>query len=1310
MSININTEACIKEGVKRDKSSIKYIVIHNTAGGSFNSAQSIRDYNSYQQSQGTGDNFCGAHYFIDKLGNIFQAIDTEYKINHCGGGTHNPNIDCTNANSIGIEMVDDGNATRAGNINSTTEKYCVDLCRYLITQIPTIKNIYRHSDVCGVTYKYCPRSFIGKDEHFHDGNATDGVSNGKQRFENFKRKVLQNTPDDYNNTDFVSAIKAAKKYCYEQGWTYSQTTIHDLPYNGTVYKARPDCSGLASFGLSAVGIFDNGETTWSGALVYDTEANNTQIAKLMKAGATRHTINSYDECVVGDILCNDGHVEIYAGKEDGKHKVWNWGSAGIMYEGKTNMDSGGFTHRWTGHQGIGGSSSDSSSITNSPSFFYESLTSDETNAIIEANKQQLEKLKQQGYDAEIENGYTKIGFSKKIKDVAKYSNVHKLAGMQWNPSLMKRKDFKQDYVVVIRKKLYFAAAMGNEENYLRLYVMDNWSTINTNHSVASQAATCNVTVAGGVRVVCINNEQMSNWTDYDTLINSLLSIDNEGTTNDNRWLVGDDYWNDTNSVGVNYKSLMNARKAKYGWRFAEKCDFEPMDELIVYAKSRYSKDNQNKYIFRKIFFGFISDVQKNFSSGNVAPKIQIQAEDQVKLLKQSYVNQKPSYMPGRYNQGYLSTSFETDKDGYFKIEEPFAYGMQDLDSEQIATLTKAYMGENLFYGQYPEEIIRNMCLSAGIPSKYLQTRIEPVRVVPYLFSNPSSNYDGISTSFKSRDNYCQEIANTCFMEFFFDEDGNAVFKIPSYVLGTNMLVPNNDYTNFNIKQIVSNGQLKRFDFNINISHIKQLCTLVEPMIYSVEKDQTLRQISQEIYGTPHMAVDIQTLNISQCQKYGTSKPLDQMDILILKFDLNDLKAKQEYRDLRANNFVTNFATRLHRITLGQEVNSREMTASFMTDSYIRYIRDEDLISFTLTQSDKDIYTGVEVVGQTFMGTYDSNPMIKVVRSANDIDAIMRYGVKVAPSINTPLIDNEQDAELLAHMILLKSYASQYTAQVSMIEDCDIRVGMPIRLNTYDEHPQQEDEFYANYNYNTVFYINSISRSINASNTSTMNLSLTAGRVLGQESIFDTMANLYCDFYEEPKTDDLGYALSLVNDFYNSKNSNSTSSTDSTDNTPSSIQSGTTIQIPDGYGVTISYMAWDAITSRTSQQWKLIEKYGKNYDSDGFGYINVDGEKRYTVAMTTKFGSAGQKVDVHMVTANGKKFTIKCILADQKRTNNTAEQSNEWGHNWGKTVLELVVKSGIKADGAYCAFHKPDLFQNNKWSRVESVTVGNNVLE
>ena len=54
-----------------------------------------------------------------------------------------------------------------------------------------------------------------------------------------------------------------------------------------------------------------------------------------------------------------------------------------------------------------------------------------------------------------------------------------------------------------------------------------------------------------------------------------------------------------------------------------------------------------------------------------------------------------------------------------------------------------------------------------------------------------------------------------------------------------------------------------------------------------------------------------------------------------------------------------------------------------------------------------------------------------------------------------------------------------------------------------------------------------------------------------------------------------------------------------------ITAGTSVELPAGLGSQFTYMDWQAITDPSSNQWKLKQQAGMNFDEEGFGRIMVD---------------------------------------------------------------------------------------------------------
>ena len=97
-----------------------------------------------------------------------------------------------------------------------------------------------------------------------------------------------------------------------------------------------------------------------------------------------------------------------------------------------------------------------------------------------------------------------------------------------------------------------------------------------------------------------------------------------------------------------------------------------------------------------------------------------------------------------------------------------------------------------------------------------------------------------------------------------------------------------------------------------------------------------------------------------------------------------------------------------------------------------------------------------------------------------------------------------------------------------------------------------------------------------------------------------------------------------------------------------------------------------VASGTLQK-EVHDKYvadGARYSKEGVAVLNVDGEDRYLVAVTPKYGKVGDKIDV--VTADG--TVIKCVVADEKGSDATHVDGHVDG---GKVnIVELEVSTDV----------------------------------
>lgn len=144
----------ISYGGKRSLNNIKYIVIHYT-GNKGDTAQNNLDYFANGNTRQAG-----AHFFVDKAGNIGKSIAMN-RIAWAVGGNHKSGRKgeaayyqkCTNTNSVSIELCDMCVKTNWEQMLATRK-----LVKYIQSKCPNAKTIIRHWDVNG---KECPAPFIG---------------------------------------------------------------------------------------------------------------------------------------------------------------------------------------------------------------------------------------------------------------------------------------------------------------------------------------------------------------------------------------------------------------------------------------------------------------------------------------------------------------------------------------------------------------------------------------------------------------------------------------------------------------------------------------------------------------------------------------------------------------------------------------------------------------------------------------------------------------------------------------------------------------------------------------------------------------------------------------------------------------------------------------------------------------------------------------------------------------------------------------------------------------------------------------------
>lgn len=649
----------------------------------------------------------------------------------------------------------------------------------------------------------------------------------------------------------------------------------------------------------------------------------------------------------------------------------------------------------------------------------------------------------------------------------RYKYKQQLDGKQHPPSKIKHREFKQDYTVFIRKKKYYAVNQSNDELYLKVYQINNFMSLSTSHSVTGRPGTCKVTLKGGEKVIVADKKDADKkWGNFEKL------------------KMG---WNDQ----INESDQLTKQLGQYYWRYAEKADWEPMDEIYVFAKSRYIKgygSDKSKYKFVQIFFGYITRISKSYQSAAGGMTITIEAEDHLKLLNISRMFSKP---PLDMATGGVGVRF----DGFGSMI------IEDSPEE----LQHTY--DNVFAGAYPHEIIRTCALSAGIPHKYLTKRIEPIMRIPFQpqISGDTPLFRG---EMQTRLQYCQLAASKLNLEFFADEEGNIVLKIPSYAVGINRL-PDNFEGDKTGELLKSQPQ-----YVIEKVPIKQTQQVVigntNDVIHVVKRGDTLWDIAKKYLGSGARWREIWNLNATRI-KSGKPELIYPGEKLIVKKGNKKTITKEVivgYKEVKKE------INKPPLVKLGQGPLSKN-------DYYIKIIPQEDIISFTLTDSDQDVYTVAEVTAEVpyIQSSMQQAPMA-IKRTVSDFDLIRQFGYRPLQNNTTPIVADAKGAEIYANLLILRSISNRYSAVLQMIEEPSIRVGDPIRFFAYDEHPFTELESRDTNPAQAVYYVEAIDRQINANGqVSTMTLMLKAGRAYGMPSIYDQCTELFRYYYEEVNTPD-----------------------------------------------------------------------------------------------------------------------------------------------------------------------------------------------
>jgi LysM domain. len=672
--------------------------------------------------------------------------------------------------------------------------------------------------------------------------------------------------------------------------------------------------------------------------------------------------------------------------------------------------------------------------------------------------------------------------------VSRYKRPKELDGIQHDPGQTKIIDFKQEYNVVIRKKTYYAITQGDDEEYLEAYQINNFTGLRTSHNVYGKGS-ATIILKGNEKVIISTKRKTKerNWNSFQHLLKGWNNIDIEK-------------WGEYN--GVKYNDLQRTREKAYDWAYAEKTPFEPMDEVYIFAKSPH-RDKTGEYPFVQIFFGYISSVQKTYQAGQSGPQITINADDQLKLLSYSRIaNRLPADM------SVTGTAFRYDGAGNFIVENDWLLNGINLDSRNSdgsynpRNVYREQVFTNMFAGSTPYEIIKRCCIEAGIAEKFLKNRIEKITRIPFMpqMRTTSSGQELFMGEFKNRLWFCEEAASKLNLEFFADEEGNIVLKIPTYNIGINKLIANN----LGVETPIILSENKDGTISRTLKLTSLYVSTSEPdMYYITIKSESLYDIARRVLNNGALWTQLWELNPNI--KDASWVPAGTRILLTEKED-KTRKINKSYKET-------------------VKISSTN-SLSEITDEYIPIIYPEQIISFSFVDSDKELYNSVQVsVEVPYLDAQMNAVPQAITRTVADFESIKKFGFREHPAVSTPIIASADAAALYAGLLLLKSAANRYTGSLTIIEDASIKVGQPIRMMVYDEIPFSE--LYKRNSNNdaskaqAVFYVDAIDRNIRIGEVSYMTLSLKAGRMMGMPSIYDNCQGLYRYYYE-----DLDVSLSL----------------------------------------------------------------------------------------------------------------------------------------------------------------------------------------
>jgi hypothetical protein len=173
--------------------------------------------------------------------------------------------------------------------------------------------IYAGAIVCGGTIIEAGLQEGGFD--VNDPNPQDAL--GGVTLEEFMKN------SQYAPGSWLYCVETVKAMLAAQGLEYSQATTTTYDFGGFKTTVHPDCSGTVTAMLSL----------YTGQPMSQLSSYNF-VSRSSLPGFTKQAWSGWDNLRTGDIIARNGHVEVFAYRENGVNYVWNAGSTGSVQSAK----------------------------------------------------------------------------------------------------------------------------------------------------------------------------------------------------------------------------------------------------------------------------------------------------------------------------------------------------------------------------------------------------------------------------------------------------------------------------------------------------------------------------------------------------------------------------------------------------------------------------------------------------------------------------------------------------------------------------------------------------------------------------------------------------------------------------------------------------------------------------------------------------------------------------------------------------------------------------------------------------------------